>query len=112
MESNKTRQEFEANLAAKAWKDKAFKQELLTNPKATIAKEFGTPIPDNIEVKVLEENPNTLYILLPVEPVDLESEGELSDEALKAVAGGRDTYMKSSTGGKPVFLAPPPGCRY
>lgn len=73
MPENKTRQEFEADLVAKAWKDKAFKQELLSNPKATLTKEFGTPIPNNIEVRVLEENPNTLYIVLPVEPVDLES---------------------------------------
>lgn len=96
MESNITPQEFEADLVAKAWKDKAFKQELLSNPKATIAKEFGIPIPDNIEVRVLEENPNTLYIVLPVEPADLESEGEVSDEALEAIAGGRTTVTGST----------------
>ena len=96
MQENKTRQEFEAELVAKTWKDKAFKQELLSNPKATLTKEFGTPIPDNIEVRVLEENANTLYIVLPVEPGDLESEGELSEEALEAVAGGgTGGYLKS-----------------
>ncbi|GAA6615653.1 NHLP leader peptide family RiPP precursor [Scytonema sp. NUACC26] len=88
MQENKTRQEFEADLVAKAWKDEAFKQELLTNPKATLSKEFGTSIPDNIQVRVLEENPNTLYLVLPVKPADLEGEGELSENALEAVAGG------------------------
>ncbi len=88
MTENKSRQEFEADLVAKAWKDEAFKQELLSNPKATISKEFGTPIPDNIEVRVLEENPQTLYIVLPMKPADIQGEGELSEEALETVAGG------------------------
>ncbi len=96
MPENKSRQEFEADLVAKSWKDEAFKQDLLSNPKATISKEFGTPIPDNIEVRVLEENPTTLYIVLPVKPVDLEAEGELSDEALEAVAGGSGGFIKYS----------------
>ncbi|WDD36983.1 NHLP leader peptide family RiPP precursor (plasmid) [Nostoc sp. UHCC 0926] len=89
MPQNKTRQEFEADIVAKTWKDEGFKQELLSNPKSTITKEFGTLIPDNIQVRVVEENPNTLYIVLPVKPADLESEeGELSENALEAVAGG------------------------
>ena len=88
MQENKTRQEFEADIVAKAWQDEAFKQELLSNPKATLTKEFGTPIPDSIQVRVLEENPNTLYLVLPVKPADLEGQGELSENALEAVAGG------------------------
>ncbi|WDD36982.1 NHLP leader peptide family RiPP precursor (plasmid) [Nostoc sp. UHCC 0926] len=88
MPQNKTRQEFETDLVAKAWNDEGFKQELLSNSKATLTKEFGTPIPDNIEVRVVEENPNTLYIVIPVKPANLEGEGELSENALEAVAGG------------------------
>lgn len=94
----KTRQEIETEIAVKAWKDEVFKQELLSNPKATLSKEYGVPIPDNIEVRVLEENPNTLYMVLPVKPADLEGEGELSEEALEAVAGGGGGYIKYSHG--------------
>jgi hypothetical protein len=101
MNENKSRQEFEADLVAKAWKDSAFKQELLSNPKATISKEFGTQIPDTIEVRVLEENPLTLYIVLPMKPTDLQGEGELSEEALETVAGGilikQPCYIRSSS---------------
>jgi hypothetical protein len=96
MTESKSRQEFEADLVAKSWKDEAFKQELISNPKATISREFGTPIPDNIEVRVVEENPNTLYIVLPMKPADLEGDGELSDDALEAVAGGGGGYIKYS----------------
>ncbi len=88
MSENKSRQELEADLVAKAWEDEGFKQELLSNPKATLTKEFGIPIPGSIEVRVLEENPNTLYVVLPVKPADLQGEGELSEDALEAIAGG------------------------
>ncbi|NMG05529.1 NHLP leader peptide family RiPP precursor [Brasilonema sp. UFV-L1] len=106
MPENKTRQEFEADLVAKAWKDDAFKQELLSNPKAIIAKESGVQVPDNIEVRVLEENPNILYLVLPVKPADLEGEGELSEEALEAVAGGSGGFLVySGKSGKGRYVA-------
>lgn len=59
------RQELEALVIAKAREDQAFKQTLLNNPKAAIEQEQGEPLPANIEVRVLEENPDALYIVLP-----------------------------------------------
>ncbi len=80
----KGREEALASVIAKAWKDDKFKKDLISNPKAVISKEFGVQIPDNVNVKVLEENANNLYIILPEKPVT----GQLSDEQLEAVAGG------------------------
>src|SRR5512136_869182 len=81
---SKTREFVEGELATKAWKDEAFMKALKANPKATIAKEYGVQIPDNVEVEVIEETPNKLYLRLPPNPASM----ELSDEQLEAVAGG------------------------
>ncbi len=84
----KTRQELEQEIVAKAWKDETFKQQLLSNPKETIAKEIGMEPPENVEVRVLEETPNTIYFVIPMKPSEMKAEGELSEEALESVAGG------------------------
>lgn len=81
----KMRQELEAKFIAKAWEDEKFKQDLINDPKGTYAKAMGTPLPDNIEVRVMEETPTTYYLVIPTNP---EVSEELSDEALEAVAGG------------------------
>ncbi|MCC5645531.1 NHLP leader peptide family RiPP precursor [Nostoc sp. CHAB 5824] len=81
-----SRHEFESNLIAKTWQNEVFKQELLANPKAVYGKELEQTIPDSVEIKVLEENSNTIYLVLPKKP---EVSEELSEEALESVAGGR-----------------------
>ncbi len=83
-----TRNELEAKIIAKAWQDEEFKQELLSQPRATIIREWElNNVPDDVDIKVIEENPNTLYIVLPMKPVITNGE-ELSEEQLEAVAGG------------------------
>ncbi len=84
-----TRHELEAKIIAKAWQDEAFKQELINNPKAAIIREMGlVEMPDNLDFRVLEENANTFYLVLPMKPEITEIGGELSSEELEAVAGG------------------------
>ncbi len=97
---------------AKAWKNKAFKQELLKNPKATLKKEFGTVIPDHIEINVLEETQSSLYLVLPISPLEISdldwfSIEELSDAQLESVAGGVATPTGHCITG---YLLP--GCTY
>ena len=80
------RKELESKIIEKALKDQEFRESLLTNSKATLEKELGTKFPEGIEIKVLEETENTLYLVLPPSPIPKGT--ELSDEQLEAVAGG------------------------
>jgi hypothetical protein len=85
-EQRKTRKEFETEIITKAWKDKQFKQELLSNPKAVYERELNQKLPDSLQIRVVEEDSNTIYLVLPKAP---EATEELSEEALEAIAGGR-----------------------
>lgn len=80
----RSRETIERELAAKAWQDDAFMDELRSNPKAVIAREYGVTLPDSLDLKVVEESAGTLYLRIPPNP----SEIELSDEQLELVAGG------------------------
>lgn len=80
----RTRETIERELATKAWQDDTFMEELRTQPKMVIFKEYGVQIPDHVDLKVIEESSNTLYIRIPPNPSDV----ELSDEQLELVAGG------------------------
>jgi hypothetical protein len=82
-----SRHDFESHLVVKAWKDESFKRELINNPKAVVARESGKDHPADIEIRVLEETPNTRYIVIPNAPSSMQIQ-ELSEEALDAVAGG------------------------
>ncbi|MEH1770606.1 NHLP leader peptide family RiPP precursor [Nostoc sp.] len=85
-EQAQTRQDIEARIIAKAWKDEAYKQELLSNPRSVIGREFGVEFPSDVNVQILEENPTSLHFVLPMSPVAIAQ--ELSEEQLEAIAGG------------------------
>ncbi|BAZ21331.1 nitrile hydratase-like protein [Kalymmatonema gypsitolerans NIES-4073] len=87
-EAMNTRFEFEQKLIQQAWEDETFKQELLSNSKAVYARESGQELPKDIEIEVLQETANKVYLVLPTNPTPAGTEGELSEEALEAVAGG------------------------
>jgi hypothetical protein len=91
-EQAQTRQDIEARIIAKAWKDEAYKQELLINPKVVIEREFGVKFPAGVNVQILSENPTSLYFVLPISPVATE---ELSEEQLEAIAGGSPLTLYS-----------------
>jgi hypothetical protein len=83
-----TRFQFERQLIERALEDENFKQELLSNPKAVYARESGEEMPKDLEIEVIQETPNKVYLVLPTNPAPSVAEGELSEEALEAVAGG------------------------
>ncbi len=69
--------------------------QLLKDPRSLMSRQLGTPIPSNVAIKVLEETPDTFYVVLPYQP----KEGaELSDADLEKVAGGiLDKKCENST---------------
>ena len=76
-----------AHLFAACWKDEALKARFVADPKAVLA-EYDMPVPDNLDVKVVENADDCVHITLPAPPashMDL-SDGELSDAAGGCVA--------------------------
>jgi hypothetical protein len=78
----KTRKDLEIHLITRALKDEGFRQELIANPKAVVEKELGTKLPEELEINVLEETEDTLYMVLPCNPYE-----GISEEELKASLG-------------------------
>jgi hypothetical protein len=80
------RAEMERRLIQRSLEDEAFRQRLLDDPRAAIEQELGTQLPESIEVRVVEESADTIYLVLPsASPIG--QGGELSDQELDAVAG-------------------------
>jgi hypothetical protein len=71
-----------AKVIAKAWRDPAFKAELIANP-ATALKAEGIDVPAGMTVTVVENTDQLFQLVLPPVPTD-----ELSDDELERVAGG------------------------
>jgi hypothetical protein len=84
---NQQRKQIEEKLIAKAMKDETFRKNLLENPKAAIEAETGIKLPESINLKVVEENPSTFYLVLPPK-INPETEDELSEAELEMVSGG------------------------
>jgi len=95
---------------ARAWKDEAFKAELLRDPKAALARELaqlapGAALPEEVQIHVLEETPTHRYLVLPPNP-RIESGEELADADLAQVAAAgvriatkiRDPYTTECVG--------------
>jgi len=82
-----SRRDFESELITRATKDDAFRQRLLDNPKLVLQEQLGSgaTLPDDLDVKVVEEQAGTFYLVLPPRQVET---GELSDADLEKVAGG------------------------
>ncbi len=81
-------------IVVRAMKDQAFRKRLIANPKATIEREFGVSLPQDVTVQVHEASDKAWHILLP-DP----SARELSDAELEALSGGAETvhlYLKAS----------------
>lgn len=78
----KTRKDLEIHLITRAWKDESFRAELIANPKAVIEQEIGSKLPDELEITVLEETEDTIYMVLPCNPYE-----GLSEEELQATLG-------------------------
>ena len=83
------RAEVERRLVERSLQDDAFRQRLLEDPRATMEQELGVRLPEEVQVRAVEETAQTAYLVLPgASPAG--EEGELSDRELEAAAGGWD----------------------
>ena len=82
------RQEMERRLVQRSLEDDDFRQRLIDDPKAAVEHELGTRLPEAVRVRVVEETPDTIYLVLPGTSPPGEEGGELSELELEAVAGG------------------------
>jgi hypothetical protein len=71
-----------AQIVAKCWADPAFKSKLLVNTNATLTAE-GVNIPSGVEVRVVENSAQVVYVVLPAPP----AEGEIAEEDLASAVG-------------------------
>ena len=78
--------------------DKAFRAELLTNPRSAIEKFTGKVFPEGYSIKIIESDPNySATFVLPHM-----NTGELSDDDLDNVAGGISQCPNDGCGGQTV----------
>ncbi len=71
-----------ARLFAACWKDEALKARFMADPRTVLA-EHGMPVPDGMDVKVVENADDCVHITMPAPP-----SGDLSDDELEKAAGG------------------------
>jgi hypothetical protein len=85
--SDARRAEVESTLVQRSLQDDSFRQMLLDDPKATVEQELGSGLPEDVEVRVVEESPQSIYLVLPSDSPLGQGE-ELSGRELERVAGG------------------------
>ncbi len=83
-----TRAEIERTLVQRSLQDEDFRRRLLDDPKAVVEQELGKRLPEGVQVRVVEETAETIYLVLPSASA-VGQGGEISDEGLQSVAGGR-----------------------
>ncbi len=81
-------------IIAKAMKDEAFGQRLLSNPKEALEGELGITLPQEITIHVHQDTPTAIHLVLPMQPPTGEPR-ELSDaELAQAYGGAVSDYME------------------
>lgn len=58
----------ESRIINRALMDSEYRRRLIADPRAVIGKEVGAALPANVQFKVVEETPETVYLVLPYLP--------------------------------------------
>ena len=80
------RQTIAAQLRTRLLHDRELRHNLITDPKAALAKEFGIQVPDDVQVSVLENTASHQYLPLPVQPVQIGAENGFEDLVMQRAA--------------------------
>jgi hypothetical protein len=86
------RSQYTEQLIERAERDDEFRARLLSDPRGAISEQLGVELPDTLNVKVIEENPSEVILVLPAKS----QSGALRDEELASVAGGSGSWCGSS----------------
>jgi len=86
------RKQLEQQIIEKAMKDESFRMQLIEDPRFILEQETGMKIPDSFNIKILEEDAQTFYIVLP-EKINPETEDELTEAELMKVSGGQQEIL-------------------
>ena len=76
-----TATEMKDRILNRAAEDGEFRASLIADPKAAIASEIGTTVPDGFDVVVHEDSATTAHLVLPPSP-------KLTEAELETAAGG------------------------
>jgi|KBSSwiStaDraftv2_1062776.scaffolds.fasta_scaffold2621121_1 hypothetical protein len=75
----------EQRIIERALKDEGYRRRLIANPGQVVSEEVGGALPPGVQFKVLQETPDTVYIVLPHVPAM--HQGRVSDRDLHGGAG-------------------------
>ncbi len=87
--------EMRKQLIAKSTDDLAFRSRLLAEPRAVVEEEFDITVPEGMDVRVLEDSPQAVHLVLPPEP-------KLNMQDMRQTTGG--TGMPSGCSGGSMNL--------
>ena len=73
-------------IVAKAWRDEAFKAQLIADP-TEVFREYGVAVPEGVEVKMVENTDKVVHFSLPPPQ-------QMSDEDLEKAFGEEEAYVK------------------
>ena len=97
-----SRAEWERRIIERSLEDEEFRQRLLDDPKGTVEQELGSVLPEGVEVRVVQESQDTIYLVLPSTSAVVGQGGELSDQDLEAVAGAGETGLNITCGSSSI----------
>lgn len=85
----RSRADLTQQIIREAEADENFRRELMSDPRSALVTRFDIPVPQGIDIEVVEESLAKVYIVLPP-PTG--GSHELSDEELAFVAGGNSPW--------------------
>ena len=78
----RTRKQFETALIRRAKENHVFRRSLIENPKATLEQMLEERLPEDLAIRVLEEDGDHIYLVVPANPYP-----ELTDSDLRSIVG-------------------------